>query len=649
MIRDFSRILKASAAAGAFIVMGACATAPAEAPVVETVAEAPAAPEVVAEAPAPEREPIVWDLTDLYETPEAWEAAYTETQRRIEALAAYKGTLGKSAKHMAAVYQETSDVAKDAVRAYTYASLSHDEDQRDPVTQERFGKAQNLFQTFGEVTSWMDPEVLSLGEKKVKSYLKSEPGLADFRFSLEDTLRSAPHTLDEKGEALLAQGSLALSQPNQIYSLYANASIPWPSLTLADGTEVKLNQAGYSRYRGAANRDDRKAVFDTFWAAWKQYENGMGATLNAQVQSAIFRAKARDFDSVLQRNMFDDALPPEIYTQLVTQVNDALPVFHRYLNLRGRMLGVEDLRYYDIYPPIIEADTGTFDIERSKEITFEALKPFGEEYLGLLREGLDQQWMHAFPQDGKESGAYMSGSAYDVHPYVLLNHNDDYNSLSTFAHEWGHAVHTLLAQSEQPFVNAGYSTFIAEMASTINEILLEEYMVENAQTKEEKLYYLGYALESLRGTFYRQTMFGEFELAIHEAAERGEPLTGAKLTEIYGALLRKYHGEAEGVLTIDDAYTVEWALIPHFYYEFYVYQYATSVSGAAWFAEQFLAGDDQVRENFLNVLKAGGSDHPHNILLNEAGLDMTKPDAYQAVVRRMNDIMDRMEALLDEE
>ena len=650
MIADFSRFLKVSASAAALLAMGACATAPAEAPPVAELPVASDTPaETVAEAPAPEREPIVWDLTDLYETPEAWEAAYTEVQGRIAELPAFKGTLGKSAKQMAAVYRQTSDVSKEAVRLYVYASLSTDEDQRNPVGQERFGKAQNLFQSLGEATSWMDPEVLSLGEKKVAAYRAAEPGLADFRFTLEDTLRNAPHTLDEKGEALMAQAGLALSQPNQIYSLYANASIPWPSLTLADGSEVKLNQAGYSRYRGAANRDDRKAVFDTFWAGWKQYENGMGATLNAQVQSAIFRAKARGYESVLQANMFDDALPPEIYTQLVTQVNDALPVFHRYLKLRGRMLGVEDLRYYDIYPPIIEANTGSFDIPRSSEITFEALKPFGEEYLGLLRQGLSEQWMHAYPQEGKETGAYMSGAAYDVHPYVLLNHNDDYNSLSTFAHEWGHAVHTMLAKSEQPFETAGYSTFIAEMASTINEILLEEYMIANAQTKEEKLYYLGYALESLRGTFYRQTMFGEFELAIHEAAERGEPLTGAKLTEIYAGLLRKYHGEADGVMTIDDAYTVEWAFIPHFYYEFYVYQYATSVSGAAWFAEQFLGGDEQVRDNFINVLKAGGSDHPHDILMNEAGLDMTQPDAYQAVVRRMNNIMDRMEALLDEE
>lgn len=636
-----SAFLKAGACAAVFTLSGAAALA--QAPANEAVADA-------VETPAsPEVETYVWDLADLYETPEAWEAAYTDIDARIDALAQYQNTLGNSAGAMADAFRAVSDTAKEAVRLYTYANLKFDENQRDSDAQERQGRAQNLFQKFGEATSWMNPEVLSIGEETVTAYLAEEPRLEPFRFSIGDTLRQAPHTLDAEGEALLAQAGLALSQPNQIYSLFANASIPWPSLTLADGTEVKLNQAGYSRYRGTDNREDRKAVFDTFWAAWESYQSGMGATLNAQVQSAVFRARARNFDSVLQRNMFDDALPPEIYTELVDQVNEALPVFHRYLKLRGRMLGVEDLRYYDIYPPIIEADTGVFDLARSEELTFEALKPFGEEYLGLLRKGLDGQWMHSHPSDGKETGAYMSGSAYDVHPYVLLNHNDDYNSMSTFAHEWGHAVHTLLAQSEQPWETAGYSTFIAEMASTINEILLEEYMIENAATKEEKLYYLGYALESLRGTFYRQTMFGEFELAIHEAAERGEPLTGAKLTEIYGDLLRKYHGEAEGVLTIDDVYANEWAYIPHFYYEFYVYQYATSVSGAAWFAEQFLAGDDEVRENFINVLKAGGSDYPHQILLNEAGLDMTKPDAYQAVVRRMNDIMDRMEALLDEE
>lgn len=606
------------------------------------------AQEAVVEAPAA-TETYVWDLTDIYESPDAWATEYEKIAARISNLSDYKGTLGDSSEALATALRDISDTAKEAVRLYVYTSLTRDQDQRVPESQERFGKAMALFQNFGEATSWVDPEVLSVGADTIRAYMAENDKLEPFTFQLENTLRRAPYTLDEKGEALMAQASQALSQANEIYSLYANASIEWPTTTLSDGSEVKLNQAGYGKYRSSSNREDRKHVFDTFWGAWKGYENGMGATLNSQVLSAVFRAKARGYDSVLQRAMFDDNLPPEIYTQLVDQVNAALPTFHRYLKLRGEMLDIDDLGYYDIYPPIIEADTGVFDLKRSEELTFESLKPFGEEYLALLREGLDGNWMHSHPQEGKETGAYMNGSVYDVHPYVLLNHNDDYDSMSTFSHEWGHAVHTMLSKSEQPFETASYSTFIAEMASTINEILLQEYMIENAETKEEKLYYLGEALEGLRGTFFRQTMFGEFELAIHEAAERGEPLTGSKMSEMYGELLKKYHGHDEGVMNIDDTYAIEWAFIPHFYYEFYVYQYATSISGAAWFAEQFLAGDEQVKENFLNVLRAGGSDYPHNILLNEAGLDMTKPDAYQAAVRRMNSIMDRMEALMAED
>lgn len=603
---------------------------------------------LVAQTPLDESERYEWDLTALYPDEASWEAEYDALLAEVGALTEFQGTLGDGAEAMALALRTISDTQKEVLRLYIYSSLKHDEDQRVSESQERFGKAQNLYQQLMEATSWVDPEVVALGEARVHNFLEVEPGLDPFRFALEDALRRSPHILDLAGESLLAQASRALSQPQQIYSLYANASLPWPTITLSDGTEATLNQAGYSRHRSAADREDRKAVFDAFWDTWKTYENGMGATLNSQVLSAVFRAQARGFDSVMERAMFDDNLPPEIYTQLVDQVNDSLPVFHRYLELRGRMLGVDDLRYYDIYPPLIETDVESFDLARSAEITFEALEPFGDEYLDLLREGLSQDWMHSHPQDGKRSGAYMSGGAYDVHPYILLNHNDDFSSLSTFAHEWGHAVHTLLSQEDQPFETAGYSTFIAEIASTVNEILLEEYMIENARTREEQLYYLGYALESLRGTFYRQTMFGEFELAIHEAVEQGEPLTGNRLSSIYGDLLRRYHGHDDGVLTIDDDYTVEWAFIPHFYLEFYVYQYATSVSGAAWFAEQFLAGDTAVRDNLLNVLRAGGSAHPHDILMNEAGLDMTRPDAYQAVVRRMNDIMDRIEALLDE-
>jgi len=324
MNTTLSTLLRGGACAAAILALSSCAAVS----VAEPATGASDAPEAESQAPAGA---VVWDLTDLYETPAAWEAAYAEAQTAIAALDENQGTLGQSAEQMAAVYRQTSDTAKEVVRLYTYASLSHDEDQRDAGAQERFGKARQLYQALGEATSWMSPEVLSIGEEKVMAFLEEEPALADFRFGIEDTLRQAPHTLDAKGEALMAQAGLALSQPNQIYSLFANASIPWPSVTLSDGTEARLNQAGYSRWRSTANREDRKTVFDTFWGAWGQYENGMGATLNAQVQSAIFRARARNFDSVLQRNMFDDALPPEIYTQLVTQVNDALPVFHRYL------------------------------------------------------------------------------------------------------------------------------------------------------------------------------------------------------------------------------------------------------------------------------------------------------------------------------
>lgn len=591
---------------------------------------------------------LEWDLADLYVTDAAWEAAFGEVQKRIEGLPRYRGTLGRDAASMLAAYRDISETMKTAYRVYQYASLKRDEDQRVAEGQARHGRVQALLAAFGESVAWMNPELLAVGSETVERFLAAEPALEPYSMMLRDAVRMAPHTLDAQGEALLAGASLALGQPYNVYAMYANASIPWPTVSLSDGTQLRVDQSGYSRGRQSPNRADRKLVFDTFWGAWKQYENGMGATLNAQVQGAVFNARARKYAGVLEAAMFANALPPEIYTQLVAQVNAGLPTFHRYLKLRGKMLGIEGLRYYDIYPPIIEANTGVFDVKRSAEITLAALAPFGEEYVGLMREGMEARWMHSHPQEGKQAGAYMAGSAYDVHPYLLLNHNDDYESMSTFAHEWGHAMHTLLANQAQPFEKASYSTFIAEMASIIDEILLQEYMIANAKTKEEKLFYLGTALELSRGSFFRQTMFGEFELAIHRAAEKGEPLTGPVLTQIYGDLLRRYHGEAEGVMTIDDVYAQEWAFIPHFYMGFYVYQYATSISGSTWFAEQFLAGKTEVRDQFLNVLKAGGSDYPHEILMKNAGLDMTKPDAYQAVVRRMNAIMDQMEALLAE-
>ena len=596
--------------------------------------------------PVKASESVVWDLTGVYANDGAWESALEAAQDEITILPKLAGSLGDRSASLSAALNQISSLEKEIARLYVYTSLIFDSDQRDADAQARIGRSRTLYSNFEESISWLAPEILAIGEARIEEFLSSDETLAAHAFFLRDTLRSAPHTLDAKTEEILAQASLALGASEQIYESYANADIPWPTVTLSEGQEVTLSQAGYSLWRAAPNRDDRKLVFDTFWQTWNQYNDGMGATMAANIQSNVFGAKVRNHDSTLAANLFDDGLPPEVYTQLVTQVNQSLPLFHRYLSLRGRMLGVDDLRYFDIYPPLVEVDTGEFDLARSAAITFEALKPFGEDYLALLKQGLDGEWMHSHPAPGKRSGAYMNGSIYDVHPFVLLNHNDDYESLSTFAHEWGHAVHSLLAQKENPYETASYSTFTAEMASTINEILLQEYMIDNARSDEEKLFYLGGALENIRGTLFRQTMFAEFELAMHEAVEAGEPLTGPKLSEMYGELLKRYHGHELGVLTIDDEYSAEWAFIPHFYYDFYVFQYATSITGAAWFAEQFLAGDEQVRDSFIRVLSAGGSDYAHNILRDEAGLDMTTAEAYAPVLRRMESLMDRIEALL---
>ena len=595
--------------------------------------------------PVKASESVVWDLTGVYANDEAWESALETAQAEITALPRLAGSLGDSSASLSAALNQISSLEKEIARLYVFTSLIFDSDQRDADAQARIGRSRTLYSNFEESISWLAPEILAIGDARIEAFISADETLAAHEFFLRDTLRSAPHTLDAKTEEILAQASLALSASEQIYESYANADIPWPTVTLSEGQEVTLSQAGYSLWRAAPNRDDRKLVFDTFLQTWNQYNDGMGATMAANIQSNVFGAKVRNHDSTLAANLFDDGLPPEVYTQLVTQVNQSLPLFHRYLSLRGRMLGVDDLRYFDIYPPLVEVDTGEFDLARSAAITFEALKPFGEDYLALLKQGLDGEWMHSHPAPGKRSGAYMNGSIYDVHPFVLLNHNDDYESLSTFAHEWGHAVHSLLAQKQNPYETASYSTFTAEMASTINEILLQEYMIENARSDEEKLFYLGGALENIRGTLFRQTMFAEFELAMHEAVEAGEPLTGPKLSEMYGELLKRYHGHELGILTIDDEYAAEWAFIPHFYYDFYVFQYATSITGAAWFAEQFLAGDEQVRDSFIRVLSAGGSDYAHNILRDEAGLDMTTAEAYAPVLRRMESLMDRIEAL----
>jgi oligoendopeptidase F len=387
-------------------------------------------------------------------------------------------------------------------------------------------------------------------------------------------------------------------------------------------------------------------VFDGYWGAWKKFEGTSGALLATQVMGDYFTAQSRKFPTSLQAAQFPDAMPDAVYRTLISEVNAALPTLHRYLRLRKRLLGItDDMHYYDGYPPMFHLDSAPkFSVADSERITLEALQPLGEEYLGLLRKGFDAHWMSAYPTEGKRLGAYMQGSAYDVHPYLLLNLNNDYESMSTLAHEWGHAVHSQLTRHAQPYDKADYSTFIAESASIGNEMLLNDYVVAHAATPTEKLFYLGAGLELIRTTYFRQAMFAEFELAIHEELEKGQSLSGARMTDMYCGLLRKYYGEAQGVMKIDPEYCIEWAVVPHFYRDFYVYQYATSIAGAAQFTDAIIKEGAPARERFLTLLSAGGSDYPYE-LYKRAGIDMATPAPYRALAARMNRLLDEIEAI----
>jgi len=605
-------------------------------------------PAANAATPANAESPSVnWDLGDLYPSVDAWSAALAKARASGDKLEQWKGTLGKDAASMYAAMAAISDLRREATRIFVYASLQGDEDLKVQPAQERRQQAQALQTLLDEKTAWLAPEVIAIGAAKVDSFLAQNADLKRrFDFSLHDILRNTPHTLSPEGEGVLASAGDLLSQPDNIYQQLNGSDIPWPTVDV-DGKKVRMDQSAYTKYRTSDSRAERKAVFDAFWAAWKGYQSTLGANMATQVMGDIFTSKSRKFDTALDAATFADNMPSDVYKTLVAQTNAALPTLYRYLRMRKKLLGItDDLQYYDNYPSLFPSKSiPKFDVADSERITLAALAPMGDEYLGLLKKGFAGKWMNALPHAGKASGAYMNGSAYDVHPYLLLNHNDNYDALSTLAHEWGHAVHTLLADKAQPYEKSNYSTFIAESASIGNEMLLNDYMVDHAKSKEEKLYYLGQGLESIRTTFFRQTMFAEFQLQMHKEMEEGRPLSGQRLTDLYCTLLRHYYGEAEGVMKIDPTYCTEWEFIPHFYYGFYVYQYATSMAGAAEFTDKIVKEGKPARDRFLTMLKAGGSDYPYT-LYKTAGLDMATPAPYQALVARMNRIMDEIEATM---
>jgi oligoendopeptidase F len=582
-----------------------------------------------------------WDLTDLYPSDAVWEAKRKALATEVPRLAAYKGSLGQGAGQLRTALQAISDTYREVVRLYIYASLKADEDLRIGVNQERKQQALDVYTALGESTSWLSPEVLQVGATKIRSFIAADGALSKFRFQLEDILRQAPHTLSAEGEKLIASASSALSGPSDIRDQLASADIPRRTVTLSSGEKVRLDDQGYTIHRQAPNRADRKLVFDSFWPSYKAFEGSLGQSLAAKVKGDIFAAKARNYKSSLAYALSGPNIPESVYRTLIAEANRGLPVLHRYFELRRKMLKLPDLGYWDIYPPLVGLEK-KFTLEDMRRISLEALQPLGPEYVRLLAQGTAAKWMDPFPRQGKASGAYMSGAAYDVHPYLLLNSSEDYDGLSTYIHEWGHAVHTMLTKAAQPWELSDYPTFTAEIASTGNEQFLVNYLLKNATSRQEKLFYLGQQMEQFRGTFFRQTMFAEFELDIHDRAEAGEGLSGEKFTDVYGKLLRKYHGPK---LKLEPSYSVEWAYIPHFYRDFYLFQYATSVSGAVYLAQSVLNGGAAERDAYLGILRAGGSDYAIP-MLKRAGLDMTSPAPYRALVTEFSRVMDEAEKLI---
>jgi oligoendopeptidase F len=593
---------------------------------------------------ADERPQDRWRLEDIYANEAAWNADAAKVEAQVAQIEKCKGKLGTSARR----FKECLDLIYDATKRYyrmgVYAGERESEDTGDASRQQLNQKAQVIGTKISEAGAFLSPEVLSIGKAKIDAFFKAEPGLKSYRHPIDDILRTAPHTLDANGESILASFGLTQGQAGSIYRIMANSDMPWPTVKLADGKEVKLDQSAYTKYREAANRDDRKKVMDAFFGKFKEFESTLGTTYYSSVKEDSVYAKVRKYPSSIARSLDANNLPRGVYDALVKSANENLPTLHRYFRLRAKMLGVSEMRYYDIYPPLIPGGR-EYPIDEGIRMMIESAAPLGPEYVAAMKKGVADRWMDVYPRPRKLSGAHMAGDAYDVHPYLLINYNNNYESVSTIAHEWGHAMHSYFSNRAQPFPTASYATFIAEIASTTNEAFLLDYALKTARTDDERLLYLGSALEQLRGTFFRQTMFAEFEQKTHELVDKGEPLSGEALSRIYGDLLRRYHGDAQGVVKIDDLYAIEWAYIPHFYNAFYVFQYATSVSAGSLFAEDILAGKPGAREKYLKLISSGGSDYPYD-LVKAAGVDLATRAPYDAVAKRMNAIMDEMEKLV---
>ncbi len=599
------------------------------------------------QGPVPERIQVPeldrWNVAALYPSSEEWNKDFSKWKGKDEAVrwphvAAFKGTLSKDAKTLALLIKNYLELDQHLGKLYTYAHLRHDEDVAQDAHKQAFIRITQLLHAFRQECSWIEPELLQISEEKITQYLQSEE-LREYKTFLEKIIRFKPHTLSASEEKLLATAGLALGSVHRAFGAFNNADLKFPKIADEAGTLHELSHGTYSTYMRNKDRVLRKNAFQTMLGGFKNYENTLCELINGQVQTHLFTAKARNFSSCLEAALFPHQIDVSVYHNLIATVRKHLPMLHRYMALRKQILGYDELHMYDLSIPFVSQVDFTMPYEEAAKVVSESVVPLGEEYQKLLHKGLlENRWVDRYENLRKRSGAYSSG-CYGSMPYILMNYHNNFQDVTTLAHEAGHSMHSLFSWKNQPYQDADYTIFVAEVASTFNEELLLTHLLKITPEKEKKAYLINQKIEDLRNTFFRQAMFAEFELKIHTFAEQGIPLTPDLLRAEYLKLNRDYFGPA---VTIDEEIGVEWARIPHFYYGFYVYQYSTGIA-ASYSLTKVVA--QKGPENYLKFLSSGGSLYPL-AALQLAGVDMHKPDAIEALMHRFDELTHELKSLL---
>lgn len=580
---------------------------------------------------------LTWRLEDIFATDEEWEKEFKQLQQEIPKAEQYKGKLGESADQLYAYLKLEDEIWNRLGKLYTYAHMRYDQDTTNSFYQGLNSQAENLATQASSAMSFAVPEILTIDEERIAAFLEEKKELRLYKKVLDEINRQRPHVLSEKEEALLAEASDALSNPSQTFSMLNNADLIFPTVVNEDGEEVDLTHGRYSTFMKSKDRRVRKEAFQAMYETYGKFKNTFASTLSGNIKTHNFSAKVRNYDSARQAALNRNNIPEKVYDNLVEAVNEKLPLMHRYIKMRKKALQLDELHMYDIYTPLIQDVEMKITYEEAKDYVLKGLEPLGQDYIQIVKEGFENRWIDVVENKGKRSGAYSSGS-YSTNPYILLNWQDSVNDMFTLAHELGHSVHSYYTRKTQPYRYGNYSIFVAEVASTCNEALLNDYMIKNLEDEKQKLYLLDHFLEGFRGTVFRQTMFAEFEHDIHQREQNGEVLTAEHLTNIYYELNKKYYGED---IVHDEEIGLEWARIPHFYYNYYVYQYATGYSAATALANDILAGKDGAVDRYIEFLKAGSSDYPIEVL-KKAGVDMTSKqpilDALDVFEEKLNEM-----------